>query len=145
MIERKANINDIPQLLEVTKSFLLESQWGWTYNEANSINSFLLAITHDDMDVIVVDDSGIKAVSVLSTESDFTNEIVGDIVEFYVMPDARGTGAGRALLKASCDWFDEKGCVNVFVKATANIGNDTAFINLFKKYNFNVFSKVLVR
>lgn len=142
-----ATLDDIPELLALAKQFLTESNWGWTFNEDNAIKSFYTNIVLPECDVLQIkDDKGeVLGCVMVSIENDFQDENVGDIQEFYIKPEARGTGAGRELLKAACDWFDDNKCVNVFVKATANIGKDAAFVNLFKKYNFEVFSVVLVR
>lgn len=137
----------MPVLLNVAEKFCTESKWGWHFSAQNSEQSFNNMINHPECDVIIVetDDAVLLGVAVVSTETDFQVETVGDINEFYVMPEARGTGVGRFLLKAMCDWFDARGCVNVFVKSTANIGQAAAFANLFAKYDFKVFSSVLVR
>lgn len=147
MIVRKSGINDLPALLELGREFISETQWGWTYSEENALKSFYTHIVHPDCDIIQVtsDEGELLGAGMVSIENDFQVENVGDIVEFYMSPKARGTGASRELLKGMCDWFDENECVKVFVKATANIGNDAAFINLFKKYGFQVSSVVLVR
>lgn len=146
MITRMATIDDLPLLVEMGRVFCKESGWNWTYSEENAVKTFYTAITHPEMDVVITKKDGeLLAACIVAFENDFQVEPVGDIVEFYVSPESRGTGASRELLKAVCDWFDAYKCVNVFVKATANIGNDQAFINLFSKYGFKVFSSVLVR
>lgn len=147
MIARKSTINDLPSLVELGKEFMSETNWGWTYSEENALKSYYTHIVHPDCDIIQVNDAegNLLGAAMVSIENDFQVENVGDIVEFYISPKARGTGASRELMKAICEWFDEMKCVNVFVKATANIGNDKAFINLFGKYGFKVFSQVLVR
>lgn len=142
-----ATLEDIPELLDLCRQFLEESNWGWTFNEDNAIKSFYTNIVLPDCDILQIknDDGELLGCVMVSIENDFQTENVGDIQEFYIRPEARGTGAGRELLKAACEWFDENKCVRVFVKATANIGKDAAFVNLFKKYDFEVFSVVLVR
>lgn len=147
MITRLANIDDLPNLLLMGQVFCKESGWGWTYSEENALKSFYTAIVHPDMDIILTENEGkFYGACIVSIENDFQVENVGDILEFYVSPESRGTGASRELLKAVCDWFDERKCVRVFVKATANIESQgKAFENLFSKYGFKVFSSVLVR
>lgn len=147
MVTRIATVDDLPELIKLGEMFCKESGWGWTYSEENALRSFYTAMVHPEMEIIVSvnEDGNMVGVCMVSTENDFQVQTVGDIMEFYVSKDGRGTGVGRELLKYACDWFDERGCVNVFVKATANIGLDKAFINLFSKYGFKVFSSVLVR
>lgn len=140
-------VNELAPLVEMGKKFCEESKWGWTYSEDNALNTFYNAIMHPECDVIYIknDDDVMIGAAMVAYETDFQVERVGDILEFYMLSSARGTGASRELLEAVCDWFDEKGCVNVFVKSTANIGQAQAFNNLFAKYGFKVFSQVLVR
>lgn len=146
MNTRLATVDDLPMLLKMGEVFCKESGWGWTYSEENAIRTFYTAIIHPEMDILLTENDGkIYGGCIVAIENDFQVETVGDILEFYVSPESRGSGAGRELLKAVCEWFDGHGCVNIFVKATANIGFDQAFINLFSKYGFRVFSSVLVR
>lgn len=147
MIARKSTINDLPELVKLGQEFMDETRWGWTYSPDNALRSYYTHITHPECDIIQVNDENgvLLGAAMVSIENDFQVENVGDINEFYVSAKARGTGASRVLMQALCDWFDEMKCINVFVKATANVGNDQAFINLFNKYGFKVFSQVLVR
>lgn len=141
-----ATIEDVPEMVEVARRFLTESSWGWTFNEYYAARSFVNFINHPECEVLNVKKDGkILATAMIATENDFQDETVGDVSEFYVMPESRGTGAGRKLLEAACEWFDSRNCVHVFVKSTGNIGQSAAFENLFKKYGFEVFSHVLVR
>lgn len=147
MICRTATINDLPNLVDIAKEFMAETNWGWTFNEDFSLESFYKSIIHPECDVVLClsDGNELLGAAIVAIENDFQVESVGDILEFYISAKARGTGAGRELLSSMCKWFDSRKCVNVFVKATANIGNDQAFINLFKKFGFKVSSVVLVR
>lgn len=147
MIVRTAEILDIPECLRIGRMFCEESNWGWEFNEDNALRSFYTAITHDDMDIIgVFDKDNIVGIAIVSKENDFTTEALGDIIEFYVCKEFRKTTCARDLLNRVCEWFDNKGCKNVFVKSTGNVdGQSKVFENLFKKFGFNVFSSVLVR
>lgn len=147
MISRLANETDLPKLVELGREFMTEGRWGWTYSDRHAARTFLTCMLHDECDVIVIDDNGdIVGAVLVSYENDFQVENVGDIIEFYISRKARGTGAGRMLLDAACEWFDSHKCVNVFVKATGNIENaGKAFQNLFAKQGFKIFSDVMVR
>ncbi len=147
MIARLAVESDLPQLVTIGKEFMAEGRWGWTYSDRNAARTFLMAILHNECDVIVIDKDGeIIGMAVVSFENDFQAENVGDIVEFYIAKKERGTGAGRMLLDAVCKWFDDHNCIHVFVKATANIKeNGKLFQNLFAKQGFKIFSDVMVR
>lgn len=147
MIVRVATEEDIPALIDIARVFCEESKWGWTFDSFNAANSFFTAIRHNDMIVFgVFDDDKIVGFTLASIECDFTVETIGDIVEFFIHPTARGTKAGRSLLVKVCEWFDQKKCKSVFVKSTGNVDRqDIVFQNLFKKFGFKVFSNVLVR
>lgn len=143
---KKSQLKDIPKLIEIAKDFLDESQWDWTFSETNALESLTMGIMHPDCSVFHVEDDGeIVGFGAVSFENNFYVERQGDVIEFYISPKARGTQAARILLKAMCEWFDKSDCKNVFVKATGNIGQDNAFVNLFGKFGFKVFSQVLVR
>lgn len=147
MIARLADEKDLPKLVELGREFMTEGRWGWTYSDRNAARTFLTCIIHHECDVIVIDNDGdIVGAVLMSYENDFQVENVGDIIEFYISKRARGTGAGRMLLDAACEWFDKQNCVNVFVKATGNIeANGKSFQNLFAKQGFKIFSDVMVR
>lgn len=146
MIVRKSTINDLPSLISLGRSFLEESSWGWTYNEDNAARSFYNYMNHPECACLqVMDGDKLLGCSMIAYENDFQDETIGDINEFYILPEGRGTGAARELLSAVCDWFDSHNCKNVFVKSTGYIGQNKAFENLFGKYGFKVFSVVMVR
>lgn len=146
MIVKKSQLKDIPHLVGLAKDFLEESKWDWTFSEANALQSFNMGVTHPDCAVFHVEQNGeILGFCAVSFENDFYVERQGDIIEFYISKPLRGTQAARMLLKEVCQWFDDNECKNVFVKALGNIGEDGAFVNLFSKFGFKVFSQVLVR
>lgn len=140
-------MNDLPKLVNIAKEFMAETNWGWTFSEENALKSYYTSIVHPECDIVLClsDENELLGAAIVAIENDFQVENVGDILEFYISAKARGTGASRELMSSMCKWFDDRKCVRVFVKATANIGNDQAFINLFKKYGFQVSSVVLVR
>lgn len=146
MICRVATINDLPQLVALGEIFCKESGWGWTYSEENATRTFYTSIIHPETDTLLIEEKGeLLGAALVAVENDFQVETVGDIIEFYMSPKSRGTGASRELMQYMCDWFNGHKAVNVFVKSTANIGEGKAFENLFAKYGFKVFSHVLVR
>lgn len=148
MIVKKSTIDDIPALVDLGRQFTAESAYGWEYSPENAAKSFELAITHPECACIhITNDDGVMiGAALISFETDFTTNRIGDINEFYISAEGRGSGAGRLLLDTCCVWFDFMGCEQVFVKATGNIESQgRSFENLFSKYGFKVFSSVLVR
>ena len=89
--------------------------------------------------------SRLAGIAIVATDDHFIAEPIGYLIKFYVSPDARGSGAARALIGACVDWFDDRHCVDAWATATAGIGQDDAFINLLGKVGFSPVGPTLRR
>lgn len=56
-----------------------------------------------------------------------------DLYQMWVAPEARGQGAGHALLKAALDWARKKGCRQVHLGVTAA---DSPALRLYQRHGF---------
>lgn len=56
-----------------------------------------------------------------------------DLYQMWVAPQARGQGAGHALLKAALDWARKKGCRQVHLGVTAA---DSPALRLYQRHGF---------
>lgn len=56
-----------------------------------------------------------------------------DLYQMWVAPEARGRGAGRALLEAALDWARNKGCRQVHLGVTAG---DSPALRLYQAHGF---------
>ncbi|MCA9302562.1 MAG: GNAT family N-acetyltransferase [Phycisphaerales bacterium] len=75
----------------------------------------LLAIDEDERAI------GFIELSLRSTAEECTSSPVVYVEGWYVQPDARQRGVGRALMNAACDWGRERGCTEM--------GSDTQHFN----------------
>ena len=143
---RVATPEDLPVLLALAETFVAESALGYRFDPASAERAFWLHMVEPSADVLLVDgDGGVAALAIVATDDHFTAEPIGYLVKFYVMPDARGTGVGRALIDACVRWFDERTCVDAWATATAGIGQDRAFVALLGKVGFSPVGPTLRR
>ena len=142
---RAATPEDLPVLLALAETFVAESALGYRFDGASAERAFWLYLVEPTADVLVVGGSSRLAGVAIVTDDHFIAEPIGYLIKFYVVPDARGTGAGRALIGACVDWFDKRGCVDAWATATAGIGQDPAFVALMGKAGFSPVGPTLRR
>lgn len=83
------------------------------------------------------------------TQSDYTNELVGELYQFYVRKEYRGKGVARLIVNAADTWYKEMGCA----RAYSEVGHGTngrmigakLFENLWSKFGFNRNGYVLTK
>ena len=143
---RAATPEDLPVLLALAETFVAESALGYRFDAASAERAFWLYLVEPATDVLVVGGaSGLAGVAIVATDDHFIAEPTGYLIKFYVLPDARGTGAGRALIGACADWFDDRRCIDAWATATAGIGQDPAFVALMGKAGFSPVGPTLRR
>jgi GNAT superfamily N-acetyltransferase len=127
----------IIDLLSGLKSFIEESNYPITYNEANSLD-WLFRIQQDPDSALIVNyrEDKFSGFAIVTRETEAHTEFFGYLVKFYVMPSARGTGVSRAIVREMVDWFDTHDCVVSFATATAGIEQDKLFVNLLQKFQY---------
>lgn len=137
----------IADVLSGIETFINETSYPITYNYSNA-REYIWRIYNDSYSDIIVSydkDNIFTGFAIVHTDNETHTEYFGYVAKFYVMPSARGTGAGRQLLKEVVDWFDQRNCVVSFATATAGIGQDQSFINLFQKYQYKNIGGTLIR
>ena len=145
MIVRQAIFSDILPLLKIVKAFIDESNWGWKFNEENSLKILYNYMNSDESCVLVPVDRNIVGFATIAFDDEFHDERLGYISKFYVTKEARGTGAGRALIAACDAWFKANKCDSAFATSTANIGEGALFKNLLFKNGYAVAGESLTR
>lgn len=146
MIVREATAADLPGLLEIAKEFIAETGYGWTYDEDAASRRFLLHIEYPEGAVIVAEESGeLAGLAILAHDQDFMAQRLGYVVKFYVRAPYRGTIAARGMVVGAVEWFQHNLCWMAFATATANIGEDKLFANLFGKFGFKAIGPTLIR
>lgn len=140
------NVTIVKGLLDLTQSFLKESRYNYTYNEANTIDHLAALIGHPDSAVFYqMHEDKVAALSMVMRGNEFHDEYFGYMLKFYVAPFARGTETGRKLLAETVNWFDTHGCLYSFATPTANVGADQAFVNLLGKQHYSPSGQLLIR
>jgi GNAT superfamily N-acetyltransferase len=72
-------------------------------------------------------------------QTDFTFEPIGEMFQFYVIPEMRGSGVARALVQAADDQYKAWGCVRAYCEASPGISHKDhlgLFRNLWGKFGF---------
>lgn len=134
---RTATPDDMPAMLAIAKAFTEESALPHGFDRG-AANAALWRYLHAAAtDVLLVTTHEVPAGgAIVAVDLDFTAQPLGYLVKFYVMPEHRGTTAGRRLIRACVDWFDARACVDCWATATAGIGEDGPFIALLGKVGF---------
>lgn len=138
MISRTATLYDLEVLLAGAEEFVQESGHGWTFDPIiakHTIQSYLVnAVT----DIIVIEEKGtVMGAAMVAVDRDYCLEAQGYVSKFYIKPLYRGTMAGRLLCEAITAWFRTHGCWSAFATATAAVGQDRQFLNLFAKFGWS--------
>lgn len=146
VIVRQAAEADLPQLLEIARTFVEESRYGWPYSPEVAEHTWRSYLARDDMAVLVADrDGAIVGGAVLAHDRDFTLNRIGYVVKFYILPAHRRTRAAFLVCQAMCEWFDENQCWAAFATSTANIGASEAYVKLMARYGFGDCGPTLMR
>lgn len=109
-----------------------------TYRMAKHIESLLM---RDDA-IVILGMNGHTPVCFATACSVyiFAEKPFGEIGEFYVSPEHRGTGCARLLRDVVENWFDEKGCGTRCAAVSSNLisgeKNNILFRNLFYKNGY---------
>lgn len=72
-------------------------------------------------------------------QTDFTEEPIGEMFQFYVSPDFRGTNIPRELVKAAQVQYEEWGCARAYCEASAGLtfrDHLSLFRNLWGKFGY---------
>lgn len=134
------------QLLVLASEFADETDHRLSFNNEIAAERFVACGADENQDVIccTIEDE-LAGIAIVAVDTDFINETWGYIVKFYVRQKYRRSGVGRGLLASVEEWFDKKDALYRWATATAGVGQDQAFINLFKKFGYEDGGKTLVR
>jgi len=73
-------------------------------------------------------------------QNDYTDDLVGEMFQFYVSPKARATGVSRALVDAAVAQYKQWGCKRAYAEASPGFADDgkniRLFVNLWKKSGY---------
>lgn len=146
MYTRLATPDDIASLLVLSKEFVGETNYPWTYSGEQSYKTFMGFFKLPTSAIIVViDNNKIVGAALMVWDQDFIKERIGYLIKFYIRPGSRGTKAGRTLAEAMTKWFDDHNCTTSFATSTAGVGESKQFENLLKKFNFDFCGPTMMR
>lgn len=72
-------------------------------------------------------------------QKDYTKELIGELYQFYVCPEYRGTPTARLLVQAAINQYDDWGCVRAYAEASPGFSDPRhlkLFENLWKKHGY---------
>lgn len=135
---------DIEAFLITAETFFNESRYGsLNANRENYTAIVRKSVEHPDVVAILLaytpDWKQVAGYAILNTFNDYTEEPMGDMYQFYVHPEHRGSMAGRKLAQAVVTMFDAWKCPISHVCADTGIDNGLSvklFRNLFAKMGY---------
>ena len=147
-IIRKANRDDLPFLIPMSRRFVKESSLPLTF-DVDATTSYLTSMMDGkDTIVLVEDDDGIITGGILgSVGQDFCCESCAYVIKMYVEAEFRGLGTARALVEAFQDEAKKLGASVVFASATAGMGDrvEKLYVRLFERYGYTILGRILYK
>ena len=130
-----ATREDIDDMLELSRDFFKESNFNQKLTLDLEVYRELILEFIDDPQVasiICVDaETGfICGYFHIYCERHYTQELVGEMFQFYVKPEYRGTKAARLIIESAKKWYKEKGCARAYFDADPGFDDDGRNIKL---------------
>ena len=147
----RMNKYDIDSFIECASRFIKESRYECLEPNMDQYRSIILkALKRKGWVSILVakDDKRVIGYAILSICLDYTAKPFGDMYQFYVLPEYRGTKVGRTLAGMVAEQFDLWGCQISHVCADAGMDEDTTmhlFHNLFAKKGYKRTGIIMTR
>ena len=148
---RKIASADIDSMVECADRFFNESRnKRFTENLPKFRALIEEAMKREQIAVLVtLDGATVVSYAILNVTDDFTNELIGDMYQFYVLPEYRGKGVSRLIAQAVVDQFDAWGCPLSHVCADTGIDDDGTttrlFANLWGKFGYKQTGVIMTR
>jgi len=137
MIIRSAYYEEINLVADMAVRFFKESAMGGLTYDRKRYIEFLEHNWNSKYTECIVAVEGDKMVGYASgfATDGYTKELVGELFQFYVTPEFRGTMVARKLAKAMTDRFKMWGCSTAHVQSYSGI-NVGKFRNLWSKLGY---------
>lgn len=97
---------------------------------------------------IAMDNEVVVGYVLIYCQEDYTVERVGELFQFFVRPEYRGSMVARSLIKAATQQWDEWGCVRTYAEAAPgfdDIKHLMLFKNLWRKFGFEQVGITMLR
>jgi GNAT superfamily N-acetyltransferase len=147
----RAGKDDVEEICTLAERFFQESNFhgsltldpkGWRKTVSDNIDN------PDAAAVIAVVEGKIVGYCLIYCQRDYTVEAVGEMFQFYIMPEYRGTIVARSVLKYVMRQYDEWGCVRCYAEASPVMTDERhlkMFENLWSKYDYSKVGVVMMR
>lgn len=138
---KRATDEEIDALVDTALGFWNES--GHSVNESadpEKYKAFLKDMSQKDGVRIIVAVIGPRVIGyhIIYCLADYKNKLDGEMYQFFVHPDFRGSGVARDLVEIAVQTWDDWGCDVNYAIASPELGNIelSQFRNLFAKFGF---------
>lgn len=139
----KADSSHLEELWTLAEQFWYESNFDngkitlqpdfWKQTVANHID------LPDTAAISAVIDGKIVGYVLIYYQTDFTKEPIGEMFQFYVSPEFRGTNVARMLVDAAVNQYEAWGCVRAYCEASPGLSHRdhlSHFRNLWAKFGY---------
>ena len=126
-------------MIEISRRFVAETSYEVTFDESMARHHLGTYLSVPHLCILLGEQNGIiVGGAMLALSYEFQSKPFGYVSKFFVLPEGRGLGIGRALVDAMLHWFTEKGASHVFVTATAGLSDlqQRLFVSLMKRHGF---------
>ena len=150
----EAGYDEMLDILELSAKFFEESNYRncTTFNPDKLRDKLFIAWSQRPRDFItlIVRDGGGRPAGFahVRREDVFTDENLGDLYQFYILPEHRGRGAARILRDAVDRQFRAWECAFSYVECGAGLDddkNEMLFFNLWRKIDYQFLGRALYR
>jgi len=150
----EASYDEMDELLDLSEAFFKESNYHGhtTFNRQKLRGNLFQAWQNRPRDFItfvaVTAYGRMAGFAHVRREDVFTNEDIGELYQFYVLPEYRGTAVGRRLRDAVDQQFQDWKCAFSYVECGAGLDarkNDMLFFNSWRKIGFEFLGTVLFK
>lgn len=148
---RKAWSTDIPQLVELGAAFYQESNFlgTLTMSKNNYQRTLERYIDHPLVAAIVAVKGGeILGYVHIYAQNDYTEELVGEVFQFYIRPEYRGSGISRALAESAVLQYAEWKVARGYVEAAPGMDAEEhlkLFENLWGRVGYKKIGIVMMK
>lgn len=149
----EARYDDMPAILDLSERFFSESNYTQhlTFDRMKLRGNLFVAWQprpKDFITLLVTLDRQPVGFAHIRREDVFTVEAIGELYQFYILPEHRGSGASRMLRDACQARFDGWGCALTYVECGAGLDprkNDMLFFNLWSKIGYQFLGSALFK
>ena len=123
----KTKTKDIEDIVSMAIDFFNESCYaGLTYDSEKYREILLGNIDNHYVGSFVCRDNEEKLMGFVHVfaQNSFTKELIGELYQFFVCKEARGTKVARMLVEKACKQFDEWGCARSYCETSAGFSDE---------------------